>query len=155
MEKIQETIQKLQQENERLRQELLSLKERLQVKQEKQAKFFIDEPFPQLPSLPMRNLTNEEIHRYGRQLILKDIGIQGMVSNLHHQIFPFFCFYHLFKCIFFRSKETSSNISDTSGSWRSLCICCFLFGWSWCWYHLCIQLSKLTPFLLFLSLISC
>jgi cell division septum initiation protein DivIVA len=79
MEKIQETIQKLQQENDRLRQEILSLKEQLQGKPEKQTKLFIDEPFPQLIPLPVRNLTNEEISRYGRQLILRDVGIQGRV----------------------------------------------------------------------------
>lgn len=76
-------IDQLRLENERLRAEVAALKEQLQQGQSILDPRKIEEsvykcpPFPALEPLHDRNLTNEEIARYGRQLILNEIGIEG------------------------------------------------------------------------------
>jgi hypothetical protein len=78
-------IDQLRLENERLRAEVAALKEQLQQGQSGLDPRKIEEsvykcpPFPALEPLHDRNLTNEEIARYGRQLILNEIGIEGKI----------------------------------------------------------------------------
>lgn len=66
----------LEQENQRLRQRVAELESQLESK-----------PVNQQPSFQQADrLTNPEIRRFGRQLILPDFGIEGMLlSGSKHQ----------------------------------------------------------------------
>ncbi len=85
MEKETTDIDQLKLENERLRAEVAALKEQLKRSQSGLDPRKVEEsvykcpPFPTLEPLHERNLTNEEIARYGRQLILNEIGIEGRI----------------------------------------------------------------------------
>lgn len=90
-------IDQLRLENERLRAEVAALKEQLQRSQSGLDPRKIEEtvykcpPYPVLEPLHDRNLTNEEIARYGRQLILNEIGIEGKIITEFRKItFPQF-----------------------------------------------------------------
>lgn len=78
-------IDQLKLENERLRAEVAGLKEQLQKSQSGLDPRKVEEsvykcpPFPTLEPLHARNLNNDEIARYGRQLILNEIGIEGKI----------------------------------------------------------------------------
>jgi len=87
MDTFEATFQQLRQENEKLKQEVAHLKNRLQLQKERQTNCSLDtDSFPPLLPLSIRELTKEEIHRYGRQLILKDIGVQGQKNLIRTSV---------------------------------------------------------------------
>ena len=88
-------LDKLLLENEQLRAEVATLKEQLQKSQSALDPRRLEESVYKCPSFPVleplqeRNLTNEEIARYGRQLILNEIGIEGRIIINEFQIILF------------------------------------------------------------------
>lgn len=70
----------LQQENEALRQRVAELEAALaaaNAKKEPSFERYSSAPFPDFPSLDEQPLSRSEVERYGRQLIMKEIGAKG------------------------------------------------------------------------------
>lgn len=68
----------LEAENSQLRQRVAELEARLSRYEAANNPLFAPNDLPSLPSLsPSKPLDNDEIFRYGRQLILSEFGIDG------------------------------------------------------------------------------
>ena len=130
-------MKELQEENEALKKRISELEIQMKrMKRLNEGSNDVDEakqqetPAPILPPISSLPLDAEQISRYGRQLIMSEIGMQGIplqYSDLTS----------------LRSDQIVSSISSRCRSRWTWISCVSLFGWCWSWYWFASFFSQL------------